>query len=157
MNHHYSEAHFFGPTKSVGKYQTVFQTFPINPASGENTTLGFSLLGNDGNNVLNVAISAEIKEGANTIYTFSEKRYEFSDVSLDYTFPREGIYKIIYHANVAGDDTPVIVDFDIFVGNSSTDANWLIISIGIVLAITGIIFWLKRRKLKDQTIREDIT
>ncbi len=123
---------------------------------GQSTTLGFSLLGNDGNNVFNVAISGEIKEGANTIYTFPEKRYEFSDVSLDYTFPREGIYKIIYHANVAGDDTPVVADFDVFVGNSSTDANWLIISIGIA-SITGIIFWLKRKKTKDQKIKEGIT
>src|SRR5574341_609839 len=156
MNHHYSEAHFFGPTKTVGKYQAVFQTFPINPAPDESVVLGFSLLGNDGNNLFNVAVSAEIKEGANTIYTFPEKRYEFSDISLAYTFPKEGIYKIIYHANIAGDDTPVVTDFDIFVGNTNAGGDWLIIGVAITIAIAVTIFWLKTKKIGRASCRERV-
>ena len=148
INNHISEAHFFGITKSVGNYQAIFQSFPSIPSPRESTVLGFSLLDTSGNNVFNVAVSTEIKESENTIHTFPEKRYEFSDISQAYTFPREGIYKIIYHAKVAGDD-PIVVDFDLVV-LSSTNTNWQTIGITIAIAAAAGIAWLRIRKRKTK-------
>ncbi len=141
---HDSEAHFFGLTKNVGNYQAVLQTFPIIPSPRQNTTLGFSLLDTNGNNVFNIAISAEIKEGENAIKTFPEKRYEFSDISHTYTFPREGTYKISYHANVAGDNNPVTVDFDIIVSKGiPTDWQSVAITVGIAGVVAAGIVWFR--------------
>ncbi len=151
LGNHVSEAHFFGVTKNVGNYQAVLQTFPVIPSPGQNTTLGFSLLDTNGNNVFNVAVSTEIKEGENTIKTFPEKRYEFSDISQTYTFPREGTYKIIYHANIASDNNPVTMDFDIIVSKSvPTDWQTVVITVGIAGVVAAGIVWFRVRKSRNK-------
>ncbi len=151
IDNNVANAHFFGATKNAGNYQAVFQTFPVIPFPGQNTTLGFSLLDTNGNNVFNVAVSTEIKEGDNIIKTFPEKRYEFSDISQTYTFPREGTYKIIYHANVAGDNNPVTVDFDIIVSKSvPTDWQTVIIAVGIAGVVAAGIVWFRVRKSRNK-------
>lgn len=149
-DNHASEAHFFGgATKTVGNYQALFLTYPEIPTQGDDTSLNFSLLDINGFNVVNVALSIEIRQGETTIHTFPEKWYEFSDVTQTYTFTREGNYKIIYYAKVAGDDNPVVVDFDIFV-RSSTNINWQIIAIIVAVAAGAAIAGLKivKRKIK---------
>lgn len=130
FNGSFSSAHFFGIPKSVGKYQAVFQSDPQNPLPGEDTFLNFSLLDVNRDNVFNLAVTIEVREGDNTIRTFPEKRYEFSDISQLYIFPREGTYKIVYHVNVAGDNEPVMVEYDLVVGASSGSSR----SIGFVIA-----------------------
>lgn len=143
-----SEAHFFGATKNVGNYQTIFQSVPEIPSPGENTFLNFSLLDLNANNVYNLMLSIEIKEGENTVHAFPEKWYEFSDISQEYVFPEEGIYKIIYSVKVAGDDNPIMVEYDLVVRSAGV-VDWQIIGITAAVAIpVAIIGWLRVRRRK---------
>jgi hypothetical protein len=145
-----SEAHFFGgATKQVGNYQALFLSSPEIPSPGDDTFLNFSLLDMNGFNVVNLVLSIEIRQGESTVYVFPEKWYEFSDITQTYKFPREGNYEIIYYSKVAGDDKPVIANFDLTVG-SSTNTNWQMIVIMGVIAVGGGVVALKlvKRKIK---------
>jgi hypothetical protein len=149
LTNQYSQGHFFGTPKQVGNYQVIFNTSPAIPLPEETTFLNFSLLDSNGNNVFNVALSIEIKEGEQTVHTFPEKRYEFSDITQQYAFPEEGSYKVVYNAKVAGDDALVTVDFDVTVAEESSQ-QWegIVALIGIAaFAALGFVL-LKFRKRK---------
>ncbi|HKR95626.1 MAG TPA: hypothetical protein VJW55_09705, partial [Candidatus Angelobacter sp.] len=55
-------AHFFGATKQVDGYQIVFQPYPSAPIIGTNSTLNFSVLDPNGNNLYNVYSSIIISD-----------------------------------------------------------------------------------------------
>tara|TARA_Y100000780_G_C13690675_1_gene419431 strand:+ start:2288 stop:2467 length:180 start_codon:yes stop_codon:yes gene_type:complete len=50
------DAHLFGGvTKDAGKYTVTFQSFPVYPSPGENSTLAFSILNEEGLNLVNIS------------------------------------------------------------------------------------------------------
>lgn len=121
--------HFFGGiVKTVGDYEVTFVPYPSTPIAGSNSTLlNFSIL-KENNNVNNVHVAITIAEKATgkTISQFPYKLYEFSDVTLPYTFSNATEYAVTLQARIAGDEdfqeSPLTASFDI----SVTDPNqWI--------------------------------
>ena len=83
-------AHFFGATKTIDSYQVIFQPTPSLPVAGDNSTqLNFSVLQN-GSNIYNAYFALVISEKSSgaPVEQFSYRQYEFSDITIPYTFQR---------------------------------------------------------------------
>lgn len=90
-----SEANFFGgQAKQVGNYQALFLSSPKIPSTGEETFLNFSLLDNNGFNVVNVALYIEIRKDENTIHMFPEKSMNSATLLRAIRSPRMKIIKL---------------------------------------------------------------
>lgn len=112
-------AHFFGATKEVDGYKIVFQPYPSAPIIGTNSTLNFSVLGGDGNNIYNVYTSIVItdKHTGQPIYQVPYRLYEISDVTARYTFDNPGDYTVTVQTRIPGDgkysSQPLAATFDL--------------------------------------------
>jgi hypothetical protein len=112
-------AHFFGATKQVGSYQVVFQPYPQSPIIGTNSTLNFSILTNDGNNLYNVYASMVIadKHTGEPIFQSPYRLYEISDVTMHYKFEKAGDYIATVQTRLPGDakytSEPLVASFDV--------------------------------------------
>ncbi|AIF84881.1 hypothetical protein NTE_02843 [Candidatus Nitrososphaera evergladensis SR1] len=112
-------AHFFGATKQVDNYQIVFQPYPSSPIIGTNSTLNFSVLANDGNNLYNVYTSVVIadKRTGNPIYQEPYRLSEISDVTTRYRFDTPGDYVVTLQTRIPGDakyaSQPLAASFDV--------------------------------------------
>ena len=121
--------HFFGTTKNIGNYQIIFAPYPALPFAGDNSTLlNFSILDKDNQNLNNISASLEIKtnENGSTIHNIPFKFYEFSDITIPYTFKEIGAYQVSLSVRISDDpefsQDPISADFDI----SATDPNQII-------------------------------
>jgi hypothetical protein len=121
-------AHFFGATKTIDNYQVIFQPSPSLPVAGDNSTLlNFSIL-KDGNNIYNsyVALVISDKSSGAPVEQFSYRQYEFSDITVPYTFQSPGDYVVELRTRVADDEKyqaqPLVASFDL----SVQDPNQLI-------------------------------
>jgi hypothetical protein len=86
-----ANSHFFGSTKSVNGYQIVFSPYPSMPIARDNSTLiNLSLLDSENQNVNNISTSLVIKEknSGNIVNVFPFEFYEFSDITIPYTFKK---------------------------------------------------------------------
>ena len=117
----HADAHFFGATKQVDNYQIIFAPYPFNPVAGNNSTyLNFSVLDN-GSNIFNIHSAVVIveKSSGTTVGQIPYMLYEFSDVSIPYTFPNPGDYVVTLQTRIAGDEkyeaTPLEASFDLTV------------------------------------------
>jgi hypothetical protein len=114
-----ASAHFFGATKQVGSYQIVFQPYPPSPVIGTNSSLNFSVLTPDGNNVYNVYASIVLmdKHTGQPIYQTPYRLYEISDITTFYTFNKTGDYVATIQTRIPGDKNyssePLAVSFDL--------------------------------------------
>lgn len=113
-------AHYFGATKTVGQYQVVFSPYPSTPKAGDNSTkLNFSILDKNNNNIYNIysALVISEKQSGNIINQIPYKLYEFSDISVPFTFPKPGDYIISLQTRITDDEKynaePMIANFDI--------------------------------------------
>lgn len=149
-------AHFFGATKNVGGYQVIFQPFPSVPLARDNSTsLNLSILDKDNQNVNNMFASFDIidKNSKSIVYRIPEKFYEFSDISIPYTFLKVGDYIITIKFRLNTDPSlqnkSLSSDFDL----SVADPNQIIPTSELVvyyvfpgLAVTlGIAIYLKKK------------
>ena len=121
-------AHFFGATKTIDNYQVIFQPSPSLPVAGDNSTLlNFRIL-KDGNNIYNsyVALVISDKSSGAPVEQFSYRQYEFSDITVPYTFQSPGDYVVELRTRVADDEKyqaqPLVASFDL----SVQDPNQLI-------------------------------
>lgn len=152
----YTSGHFFGTTKNVGDYRIIFAPYPPLPFAGDNSTLlNFSILDKENQNVNNIFASLLIKNKENgSIITHNPfKFYEFSDITIPYTFKEIGDYQISLLVRINGDpaysQNPISADFDI----STTDPNQIIPTNELVLyylvpalvVIAIIVVYLKRK------------
>lgn len=119
-----TSGHFFGTTKNVGNYQIVFAPYPPLPFAGDNSTLlNFSILDKENQNVDNIYASliVKTKENGSTIQNIPFKFYEFSDITIPYTFKEIGDYQLSLLIRINGDPTysqnPIAADFDISAAN----------------------------------------
>lgn len=116
-----ADAHFFGATKQVDNYQIVFAPYPFNPVAGSNSTyLNFSVLDN-GSNIFNIhsAVIIVEKSSGTPVGQIPYKLYEFSDVSIPYSFSNPGDYVVTLQTRITGDEkyqaTPLEASFDLTV------------------------------------------
>src|SRR5918995_291422 len=152
----FTSGHFFGTTKKVGNYQIVFAPYPPLPFAGDNSTLlNFSILDKENQNVNNIFASLVIKnkENGSIITDNPFKFYEFSDITIPYTFKEIGDYQISLLVRINGDpvysQNPISADFYI----STTDPNQIIPTNELVLyylvpalvVIAIIVVYLKRK------------
>ena len=78
------------------KYQVVFLSNPSDPIAGSNSTLlNFSILESN-NNIYNtyVALTITEKRSGSIADQLPYKFYEFSDITIPYTFPTPGDYLV---------------------------------------------------------------
>lgn len=150
--------HFFGTTKNIGNYQIIFAPYPPLPFAGDNSTLlNFSILDKDNQNLKNISVSLVIKtkENGTIIQNVPFKFYEFSDITIPYTFKAIGEYQVSLLVRISGDpgysQDPISADFDI----SATDPNQIIPTSELMLyylvpalAVIAIIVVYLRRKNK---------
>lgn len=120
-----ADAHFFGATKQVDNYQVIFAPYPFNPVAGSNSTyLNFSVLDN-GSNIFNIHSAVVIveKESGTSVGQIPYKLYEFSDVSIPYTFSSAGNYIVTLQTRITGDEKyqamPLEASFDLTVMSPS--------------------------------------
>jgi hypothetical protein len=112
-------SHFFGATKQVDGYQIVFQPYPSAPVIGTNSTLNFSVLAPDGNNLYNVYSSIVIadKKTGEAIHQVPYRLYEISDITARYKFDNAGDYVVTVQTRIPGDgkysSQPLAATFDV--------------------------------------------
>lgn len=145
-----ADAHFFGATKQVDKYQIVFSPSPVNPRAGNNSTyLNFSVLEN-GSNILNIqsAVVVTEKNSGNPVGQLPYRLYEFSDISIPYTFSEPGSYTVTLQNRITGDEkyqaVPLEASFDLKVDGPGIpiDDLLLIYVTPAAVAIAGITIYL---------------
>ncbi|MEW6603643.1 MAG: hypothetical protein AB1351_03005 [Thermoproteota archaeon] len=146
--------HFFGATKDVDGYQVVFAPYPATPVAGSNSTvLNFSVL-QDNANIYNIHSAAVIKDRqtGDTITQIPYRLYEFSDISIPYTFNETGDYVVTLKTMIIGDEkyqaTPLEASFDISVGGQYLpfDELMLFYVTPAAVAIAGIAIYLHSKK-----------
>ena len=149
-------AHFFGATKAVDGYQVIFQPFPSVPLARDNSTsLNLSILDKDNQNVNNIFASLDIidRNSRSIVYRLPEKFYEFSDISIPYTFEKVGDYSVTIKFRLNSDPSlqnkSLSSDFDLSVAdpNQIIPTNELIVYYVLPgLAVTlGIAIYLKKK------------
>lgn len=158
-----ASAHFFGgSTKDVGDgYQITFVPSPSTPVAGSNNTrLNFSVL-KEGQNINNlyVAFAIKDKESGMIIEQFPFKWYEFSDITIPYTFQKPSNYVVTVQTRVGADgEDPssqsrlFVVDFDLRVKDPSdilSDNPPLVGGIGVGVAIAAIASVLYLKKIRS--------
>jgi len=118
---HYAYGHFFGAIRNVDKYQVVFLSNPSDPIAGSNSTLlNFSILESN-NNIYNtyVAVTITEKQSGSIIDQLPYKFYEFSDITIPFTFPMPGDYLVTVQTRITGDEKyqvePLGANFDVSV------------------------------------------
>lgn len=117
----WADAHFFGATKQVDNYQVIFAPYPLNPVAGSNSTyLNFSVLHN-GSNIFSIHSALVIvdKDSGTPVVQIPYRLYEFSDISIPYTFSGAGDYTVTLQTRITGDEKyqamPLEASFDLTV------------------------------------------
>ena len=146
--------HFFGATQDIDGYQVIFAPYPSTPIVGSNSTLlNFSVLEN-GTNILNIhsAVVIRDRQTGDVVDQIPYRLYEFSDITVPYTFDRTGDYSVTLQTRIIGDEkyqaTPLEASFDISVGNQFMpfDELMLFYVTPAAVAIAGIAVYLHSRK-----------
>ena len=99
---------------------------PSSPTVGDNsTTLNFSVLQNN-TNIYNIYLAVVMteKNSGRIVEQIPYRVYEFSDITLPYTFQNAPDYTITLQTRITGDEnyqaTPLVASFDIAVADSSS-------------------------------------
>lgn len=146
--------HFFGATQNIDKYQVVFVPYPSAPIAGSNSTLlNFSVLENN-SNIYNIqsAVVIKDKESGSIVDQIPYRLYEFSDITIPYTFYSTGRYVVTLQTKITGDEkyqaSPLVASFDISVGNQFIpfDELMLFYVTPAAVAIAGIAMHLHSKK-----------
>jgi hypothetical protein len=143
--------HFFGATQSIDTYQVVFAPYPSNPVAGNSTFLNFSVLQNN-TNIYNIhsAVVIKDKQSGEIVDQIPYRLYEFSDITIPYTFAKNGNYVVRLETRITGDEkyeaTPLVASFDLFVGQIPFDELMLLYITPSAVAIAGIVIYLHSKK-----------
>ncbi|HEY7109592.1 MAG TPA: hypothetical protein VH415_09210 [Nitrososphaeraceae archaeon] len=152
----YAYAHFYGATKNINGYQIIFSPYPTVPLARDNSTLiNLSLLDENNKNVNNISASLVIKEkdSGQIVKSFPLKPYEFSDITIPFTFPKEGDYIVTVEFKINGDPVygkkPLKADFDLPAANPNQliplDELIIYYVIPASIAIAGVTIYLRRK------------
>jgi hypothetical protein len=155
---HYAHAHSTVDSGAVvktidNKYQIAFQIYPKFVNEGQNATLHFSILDENGSNLVGVyaALVMKEKEPGTTVEQMPYRFYESSDISIPYKFHDNSDYVATLLTRIMDDSkylaTPLQADFDIPVGQTITISpnEFLLMVLPFTAALVGgIIFVLKK-------------
>ena len=151
------DAHFFGETVQVDKYQVIFAPYPAIPQAGSNSTyLNFSILEN-GTNIFNIhaALVVTDRGSEEVVSQVPYAPYEFSDISIPYSFSEPGDYSVTLQTRIIGDEKyqaePLTATFDLSVespGQNVLPIDELILFYvtPAAVAIAGIAIYLHSKK-----------
>lgn len=162
INIHFAEAHLIGSdviTKKVENYEVRFQPFPTYPQPERPTTLGFSILDQQGYNVWNVEASVKVQKDDATIVASPKTKYEISDFYTEYVFPEEGTYKVILEADIpevlpSGSEMKTVrADFELVVGQVGLNTPALIALVGVIIGTVVVAILIKRRTTGTKDVR----
>lgn len=146
--------HFFGATQDIDGYQVIFAPYPSTPVAGSSSTvLSFSVL-QDGENIYNIHSSVVVtdRQSGEIVGQIPYRLYEFSDITIPYTFEDTGRYSVTLQTRITGDEKyqaiPLAASFDITVGNEFIpfDELMLFYITPSALAIAGITIYLQSKK-----------
>jgi hypothetical protein len=143
--------HFFGDTKNVDRFQVVFAPFPQNPEPGSDSTLNFSILENN-SNIYNIHAAVVIteKQSGDVVDQIPYRVYEFSDITVPYSFQEAGDYVVKLQTRIIGNEkyqaSPLEASFDISVGILPFDELMLFYVTPAAVAIAGIAIYLHSKK-----------
>jgi hypothetical protein len=143
--------HFFGDTKNIDRFQVVFAPNPSIPEPGGNSTLNFSVLENN-ENVYNIhaAVVIREKQSGDVVDQIPYRPYEFSDITIPYSFQEAGDYVVKLQTRIIGDEkyqaSPLEASFDISVGQLPFDELMLFYVTPAAVAIAGITIYLHSKK-----------
>jgi hypothetical protein len=149
-----ADGHYFGATKNIDNYQVIFAPNPFPPIAGDNSTsLNFSILENN-TNIYNIYAALQVTErqSGDIIGQVPYKLYEFSDITIPYTFNDTGNYVVTLQTRITGDEkyqaNPLVVSFDIPLGNQLIpfDELMLFYVTPTAVAIAGIAIYLHFKK-----------
>lgn len=149
-----ADGHFFGATQNIDKYQVVFAPYPSNPAAGSNSTLlNFSVLENN-TNIYNIhsALVVTDKQSGDIVGQVAYRLYEFSDITIPYTFDDTGRYVVTLQTRITGDEkyqaSPLVASFDISIGTGFIpfDELMLFYVTPAAVAIAGAVVYLHSKK-----------
>ncbi|MGH9921194.1 MAG: hypothetical protein ACRD38_00420 [Nitrososphaerales archaeon] len=135
-------------TKMVGNYEVRFQAFPLYPNTERPTSLGFSVLDQQGYNVWNMEASVKVQKDGSTIFTSPKTKHEISDIFVEYVFPEKGNYLVMLEANIPNEPDTVVADFQLIVGQDTDSFGFLFIVLtgSVVGGVTGALFLVRRAK-----------
>jgi hypothetical protein len=128
---HYAYAHSTVDAGAIvktidNKYQIAFQLYPKFASAGQNATLHFSILNENGSNLVGVyaALVMKEKEPGTIVEQMPYRFYESSDISIPYRFHDNSDYVATLLTRIMGDSkylaTPLQADFDIPIGQTIT-------------------------------------
>lgn len=146
-------AHFFGATQDIDGYQVIFAPYPSTPVAGSNSTLlNFSVL-KDGDNIYNIhsAVVVTDRQSGDIVGQVPYRLYEFSDITVPYTFDDIGRYSVKLETRITGDEkyqtSPLVASFDISVGNDFMpfDELMLLYVTPAAVSIAGIAIYLRSK------------
>ncbi|MEM3094618.1 MAG: hypothetical protein QXX64_03160 [Nitrososphaera sp.] len=131
----------------------VFAPYPATPVPGDNSTqLNFSVLGNNTNiyNIHSAVIIIE-KQSGDIVDQMPYRPYEFSDITIPYTFNETGDYVVTLQTRILGDEKyqaiPLEASFDISVGNQIPfDELMLFYVTPAAATIAGLVLYLRSKK-----------
>jgi hypothetical protein len=140
----------------VDGYEIIFAPSPSIPQVGSNTTyINFSVLKN-GSNIFGVysAVVITEKNSGEAVEQIPYTLYEYSDMTIPYTFQKAGSYVITLQTRVPGDEkyqaTPLLASFDLLVESPNQvipiDELMLYFVTPAAVVITGIAIYLHSRK-----------
>lgn len=149
-------AHFFGgKTVSIDNYQVVFLPSPSSPYPGNSTSLNFSVLENNTNiyNIHSALIITEKRSGK-IVEQIPYKLYEFSDITIPYTFQNATDYSVMLQTRITGDEKyqaePLVASFNISIIDPRLlipfDDLMLFYVTPAAVAVAGIAIYLDLRK-----------
>jgi hypothetical protein len=153
----HADAHFFGETRQIDNYQVIFMPYPAFPLAGSNSTyLNFSVLEN-GSNIFNIhsAVIITKKNSDTPVGQVPYRLYEFSDVSIPYTFAEPGDYVVTVQTRITGDEkyqaTPLEASFDLTIDNPDRqgvplDELMLLYVTPAAVAIAGIAIYMHSKR-----------
>lgn len=121
----YSSAHIIGnfAVSKVDKYTVSFTPVPTVPIPNQVSGLRFGMQDEAGAEVFGIFASVKVESLTNNAiqpFSFPETFYEFGDITMAYTFPQDGLYKVTLEARIntdSGVPDNVATSFEVPVGN----------------------------------------
>jgi hypothetical protein len=156
---HYAYAHSSVDNEAIVKtidntYRVAFQLYPKFASAGQNATLHFSVLDENGSNLVGVyaALVMREKEPRSIVGQVPYKFYESSDISIPYKFHDNSEYVATLLTRITGDSkylaTPLQAHFDIPVKERiimSTNSFLLMVAPFTTALVGGLVFVLKKK------------
>src|SRR5918999_4126694 len=162
---HYAYAHSTVDSGAIvktidDKYQIAFQLYPKFVSADQNATLHFSILDENGSNLVGVyaALVMKEKEPGTTVEQMPYRFYESSDISIPYKFHDNSDYVATLLTRISDDSryltTPLQADFDVSAQQTTTIStnDLLLMVVPFTAALVGSFVFLFKKKNNENEV-----